>query len=237
MSRSAAVALAILAFIPASPSLAEAQFPGVADAALPQVDTFQMLVNGQPVGTQVMTLQAGKEGGYILRETTSWAGGRQSTEVRLDGALHVRSVRQEGRVGDQDTRIDVRYEGGRVSGSARVVAGASQPVDVTVDAEVPPNVVDDNALLGLVSMLPWRDGAEFELPVFSAGKNQLVVHRLRVTGTEVVSVPAGSVAAYRVDITGIRPLVLHVSTRTGRVVRLQVSGTPMEMVRGGPPLP
>jgi len=235
MSRSVTVKTWMLTALFASPLPASAQLLRADDSTLPQVDTFHMQANGQSVGTQVMTLQPTGEGGYVMRETTSWAGGNQSTEVQMDDSFHVLSVTQEGRAGDQNTEIDIRYADGRVSGTARV-GGEAGPVDVTVDADVPENVVDDNAFLGLIPLLPWRADAEFELPVFSAGRNQLVVHRLRVTGTEKIRVPAGTAETYRVEVTGMRPLVLYVSRRTSRLVRLEVAGTPMEMVRGGPPL-
>lgn len=235
MPSSPALSVWMLMALFALPVPAGAQLLDVGDATLPQVDTFQMRANGQAVGSQVTTLQSSGDDGYVMRETTNWAGGGQSTEVRMSSSFQVRSVLQEGRAGDQDTKIDVTYADGHVSGTARV-SGPSGPVDVDVDADVPADVIDDNAFLPLVSLLPWESHAHFELPVFSAGRNQLVVHRLQVTGTEEIRVPAGTVEAYRVEVTGLRPLVLFVSTLTGRLVRLEVTGTPMEMVRGGPPL-
>lgn len=207
--------------------------PAVDAAAVAvQADSFAIQVGGQPFGTQVVTVQR-TGAGFHFRETTMTPVADQTTEVTMSEALAMRSVRQEGRSRGQAMRIDVTYADGRAAGSARV-PGPDGMTDVTVDAAVPPDVVDDNVLTALLPGMPWEDGATFDVPVFASGKNTLTTHTLRVTGREEVTVPAGTFQAYRVEVTGSQPLVLHVRLAAPHtVLRIEVVGTPMTVVRTG----
>lgn len=88
------------------------QLPIDLEAFAPQVDTFTLEVGGEAVGTQVVSVTS-VDGGFLIREVTTTSAGSQSTEVRTDGLLGMRSVRQRGVMGGQAMSIDVDYDAGR----------------------------------------------------------------------------------------------------------------------------
>lgn len=233
LARVFALAITLTGAFAAHP--AAAQRPPIdLEAFAPQADTFAFRVNGQTIGTQVVSLTATADG-FLFRETTTTPAGSQSTEVRMDAGGGMRSVLQRGEMAGQVMRIDVAYAGGRATGDARV-PGPQGMQEGTVEAAVPADVIDDNVLTAFLPALSWTANATFELPVFSAGKNELAVHTFRVMAEEDVTVPAGSQRAYRVEVTGgAQPLVLHLSTTAPhRLLRLEVIGTPLALVRTGP---
>lgn len=195
-------------------------------------DTFDLRVNGSSVGAQIVTLDQ-VPGGFIFRETTTTSVGGQRTEVYMDSTLAMRTVHQEGQMHGQVMRIEVRYADGRALGTARV-PGSEGMVDVVVDAAVPAGVVDDNVLMALLPALPWKEGARLQLPIFASGRNTLAVYTFTVTGSERTGVAGEEIEAFRVEVTGGQPLVLHVSAAAPHgLLRLQVVGTPVEVVRTG----
>ena len=163
--------LAALAFLAAATPLGGQALVLDPSGVAPQADTFALLVNGREAGRQVVSLERDPRG-FLFRETTTTSAGHQTTEVWMDGGLRMLSVHQEGEMGGQPMRIDVEYDAGRATGTARI-PGAGGVQEVEVDAAVPGAVVDDNVLMALLPALPLEPGAELELPVFSAGTNTL----------------------------------------------------------------
>lgn len=196
----------------------------------PQADTFALHVNGRDVGRQVITLRR-TDAGFLFVETTTTPAGSQTTEVRMDGALRMLSVHQEGEMGGQAMSVRVEYGDGRVTGEARVPGPAGMQ-DVAVDAAVPAGVVDDNVLMALLPALPLEPGAAIEVPVFSAGTNSVTVYTMTVSDAEAVTVPAGTFDAYRVEVSGgAQPLLLDIGADDHRLLRLRITGAPMELLR------
>lgn len=202
-------------------------------AVAPRVDTFSLRVDGREIGTQVVRLDPTPEG-FRFRETTTTTAGNQTTEVLMDGSLEMRSVRQSGQMGGQAMRIAVEYGGGRAVGQARV-PGPEGMTEREVDAAVPAGVLDDNVMLALLPGLAWAPQAAFELPVFASGMNALVTYRVQVVGREELPGPSGPVPALRVEMAGGNaPLVVHVAEAAPHeVLRLEVVGSPMQVVRAG----
>jgi hypothetical protein len=201
-------------------------------ALLAQADTFTLQISGRAVGSQIVALDR-VSGGFVFRETTTTPAGGQTTEVHMDSALAMKTVQQEGEMNGQAMRIDVRYSDARAVGTARV-PGPEGMVDLVIDAAVPTGVVDDNVLMALLPALPWTDGATFRLPIFASGRNALVNYTFTVTGREQTEVAGEKLGAFRVEVEGPQPLVLHVSAvAPHRLLRLQVVGSPMELVRTG----
>ena len=65
--------------------------------------------------------------------------------------------------------------------------------------------------------------------VFSSGDGTTKVVSVKVGGVEQVVVPAGTIAAYRLELTGMQlPLVMHISQQgPRRIVRIAPTGTPL----------
>lgn len=199
-----------------------------------RVDSFAVMVQGQPFGFTRTRVERDSDGFTITETSQLGPVVSQTTTIGLDPRLAMRSVRQEGKVQGQDASVDVTYSGGRVTGSAATPRPPSGVVEkVTVDAEVPAGVVDDNAFAALVPAMPWSAGARFVVPVFASGQGELLSYTLTVAGAEPVTVPAGTVQAYRVEVTGAQqPLTLFVEEAAPhRLMKIAMVGTPVELVR------
>lgn len=103
------------------------------------------------------------------------------------------------------------------------------PRTVDVDTTVAPGTIDDNALDFLVVALPLAEGKSFNLNVFSSGEGVSKVVTVKVAGVEDVTVPAGTFAAYRLEVAGMQvPVVMHVGTASPRrLLRVAPVGFPL----------
>lgn len=196
-----------------------------------RTDSFRVLVQGNPFGTQTGTLRRAADS-LIYDETMSLGPmGQQQTTVVFGADLSVRQVDQTSAFGPQRGEVHLRYAGGRVQGSAVVPQADGQPKSFTVDTVVAAGTYDDNALPVIIPALPLAAGQTFVVNVFSSGEGQTKVYTLKVSAPESVTVPAGTFQAYRVDITGgPAPVQMFVSTETPRrVVRIAPVGAPLQL--------
>ncbi|MGH7701587.1 MAG: insulinase family protein [Gemmatimonadales bacterium] len=198
---------------------------------IPRRDSFTVLLGGKPAGTQVSTLEK-TDSGYSYREDTRIGSVvQQNTEVGLDAAGSIVSLRQGGTMQGQQTRVELHYGGGRVSGSA-TVATQQGPKAFTVDTALGSDVVDDNALQALLPAVHWKEGAKWTLRVFSAAENRFRDLTLAVTGAETITVPAGTFETYRAELSGDGQSVAFFLGKAAphRIVKITISGTPLEFV-------
>ena len=102
---------------------------------------------------------------------------------------------------------------------------------VTVDTTIAPGVMDDNMIGAVVPGLRWTPNAMFTVNAFDASAGRVRPLTLQVTGTESVTVPAGTFQAYRVELSGQPPLAMFVTTTAPhRVIKLMPVGAPVEFV-------
>ena len=200
------------------------------DRALAAADSFGFRVNGQQLGVQVVKLEQ-VDGGLRFEETTTLPQVTQTTEVLMSSALGMRSVKQRGSLAGREMRIDVAFDGDHATGAA--LTPAAGPTEVAIDATLPAGAIDDNVLTALLPAIDWTATTDVVVPVFHSGKNETSEMRLRVTGAQTVEVPAGSFETWRVETSGDdAPLVFFIeSAAPHRLVRLEVTGAPVEIVR------
>ena len=201
---------------------------------VPGVDSFAVLVQGRPFGYARTEIQRTPQGVVITERQEIGPIISQTTTTTLTDRLSMKRVEQTGQVQGQDTRIDLTYADGRVTGMARAPKPPDNAIEeTTIDAKVPAGVIDDNALTVLVPAMPWTASSKFSVPVFASGLGELQTYTLTVAGTESVTVPAGTFQAYRVDVTGGQaPLTLYVSSDLPhRLLKVAPTGTPVELVR------
>ncbi len=197
-------------------------------------DSFTVLVQGQPFGFQVTELRRDATGEWVFSEESALGPViQQRTTVRFDAALRMRATEQSGRFQGNDLRLSVRYLGGRASGEG-ITPGAGQMRPVRYDdVAVPDGSVDDNLLVGLLPFVAWTPDLRFDVSVFASGKGALERRSFRVVGEEVVSVPLGTFAAYRVMYEGGEaPGTYWIeSAAPHRVLKYGPAGVPLEFVR------
>lgn len=198
---------------------------------VPRADSFAVYIQGNPLGFQRSTLEK-TAGGWKYTEDTQIATFiQQHTEVSFGADLSMGAVTQSGTAQGQATKIDVSYAGGRAKGSATTPQPAGGTKTVQVDAEMPQGAVDDNALAPLLAAFRWAAGAKFTVATFASGKGALVPVTLAVSGEETVQVPAGSFAAWKIDMTGSDQAVTFWVAKVApyRLVKIAIVGAPIEM--------
>ena len=176
-------------------------------------------------------LEATADGLRYTEETQIPAAGVQQITTLLLGAKgEMRQVTQSGKAQGQDSKIDVTYADGRVKGSA-TTPGQGGPKTIAIDTTIAAGTIDDNAIQALLPGLPWAAGARWSAPVFASGQGASTQMTLAVTGEESVTVPAGTFAVYRAELSGgPQPVTFYVTKAAPfRLVKVAIAGTPIEM--------
>jgi hypothetical protein len=198
----------------------------------PAKDSFVVMLQGKPIGFEVITLERTDTGFLVVDHTNLMPRMQQTTEIVIaaDGAMT--SVKQRGELSGLEMKIDVAYGGGKAKGSATTPGEDGNLETKDVAADVPPHVVDDNVLLPLLPGVAWRPGIAVTVPVFASGKSEVLDVTLRVVGTERLQVPAGTFDAFKVMVEGMKsPMTLYISTGLpNRVLKAAPQGAPIEFV-------
>jgi zinc protease len=196
----------------------------------PRTDSLAVFVQGNAMGFQRGKLERSGDGWKYTEDVQIGPIVQQHTEVVFGADLTPTSVTQSGQQGGQQAKIDVTYAGGRARGSA-TTPSATGPKTVQVDAELAKGMVDDNMLTPLLPTFRWAAGAQFTAAIFQSGKGSPVTVTLTVGGEESVTVPAGAIASWRVDLTGAeQPVSFWIEKAAPhRVVKIALAGAPVEM--------
>jgi len=197
-------------------------------------DSFAVMFQGAAVGTQVSEVTRSAAGIQFTDRTAIPLGGiEQTTTVQLDAGGALRSVTQRGKIQGKDVTLDVTVANGKATGRAV----APQPPEGAIgtkeiDVALPAGTLDDNMLAALAGALAWAPGASFTLSVLSSGSGEVRQVTLAVTGTESVTVPAGTFEAYRVELSGATNAATFFITTAAPhyLVKIAPAGPPIEVV-------
>jgi len=206
-----------------------------AAGATARTDSMVIVAQGVSVGLQVSEVARAGDSVVYTERTSIGTAISQRTTVVFDTAGRMRSLTQNGKVREQETRIVLRYAGGRVQGDAQVV-GAQGPQRFTVDTAVSAAIIDDNAIQAVLPYLQWGLNQEWQFEVFASGENQSRTMTLTSADIVRVNVPAGQFEAYRADLHGAsQPVSFYVTTAAPhRIVRVALSGSPIEFMAINP---
>jgi zinc protease len=194
-------------------------------------DSFALLVQGNPFGSMTTALEKTATGWRYTENTVLGPVGRTQSEVSFDAALVMTSAKGTGTMQGQALNTDVSYAGGKATGSASA-PGAGGIKTTTVDAAVAPGTIDDDMLTALLPTFGWSPTARHTVSLFDASKNTSMAATLAVTGSEQVTVPAGTFAAYKVSLTGTEaPRTMWITTAAPhRLLKVAIAGAPVELV-------
>lgn len=190
---------------------------------------YHVLFQGQRVGAMVRELAPDTAAGEpALRWHGTATMGPQEIEQEvafttpgfepLRASAHIR-------VGPQGVGMDARVENGRLVGTLQSPEGGRD-----IDREIP-----DGTLLGdmvelAIWLAPLEEGREIRLPVAQLQTGSVDATLVRVTDTEVVTVPAGTFATYRVEVGGSQPQVVWARVEAPHViVKVEPSGQPVTL--------
>jgi zinc protease len=192
-------------------------------------DSFQALVQGNAFGGQVGKIDVTPDS-IVYTEVTNIGGAfHQQSTVVLNADLSMRRSDQTSTVQSQQTETHLTYANGRVKGTSMSPQPNGTPKSVNVDTTVTAGAIDDNALSVFLPALPLETGKTFNLSVFSSGDGVTKTVTVKVGAVENVAVPAGTIPAYRLELTGMQlPIVMHVSQQAPRhIVRVAPTGAPL----------
>lgn len=176
----------------------------------PATLTYAIVAGGNPVGTATTTLA--RDGAAWVSTQTVQAGPTSTrSEARFTGDFTPVSGKTSMTAGTMSMESDLRMEGGRIKGSAKLPAQMGG--DKAIDSEVA-------AGTRLPGMEPWMlavsdlaPGKTIGFGTFSAQTGSATPVAFKVAGEEKVTVPAGTFDAYRVELTG--PMTATVWVRKG----------------------
>ena len=106
-------------------------------------------------------------------------------------------------------------------------------VTLAVEGETALGPVDDNLVVALLPFFTWAEGGRVEVAVFASGRGVVERRTFRVEAVEVVNIPLGAFAAYRVSYTGGEAPGTYWIERDAphRVLKFGPAGVPLEFVR------
>ena len=193
----------------------------------PMTLAYNLVVGGNTLGTVNSTLA--REGQNWLA-TQSLAGPMtQTSETRFTADLSPVSAKQTIVAGGNTMETDVRMEGGRVKGTAKLPAQMGG--DKTFDQEV----VAGTRLSGMESWIlataDLAEGKSISLPMFSPRTGSVAVVTARVAGSQSVTVPAGTFDTWKVEMQGGEAaVVLYLRKDLPHVmVKQEIQGQPVTL--------
>jgi zinc protease len=195
-----------------------------------RADSFEVLVQGNPLGAMTSSVQVSKDSLVYVQRTTI-AGGtvQQTTTAHLNPAdLSVTQVDQTGSVQGQAADVHLTYGGGRVQGKATTPQPSGTPQTIQIDTTIAAGTYDDNVLNLIFPALPLAVGQAFNLSVFESGKGQIKVIQVKVSDGGSTTVPAGTFPTFKLDVTGGQvPTTFYVTRDTPRrIVKVELVGEP-----------
>jgi zinc protease len=205
---------------------AEVRFDGT--RLRPQTLVYQFMVQGNPMGTA--TEQLRREGDvWVATSRLESPMLRQESEVRFGATdLSPRMARLNAQQGPVQMSVNVEVADGRLRGRAELPEQAGGARDIDAPA------VEGMLLPGMdahvLTVADVREGQSITLPVFNTMTASVTNVTYRVTGTETVTVPAGTFPAYRVQIEGPQPLTVYVRQQAPHIMlRQEFPGMPISV--------
>jgi zinc protease len=191
-----------------------------------QTLVYRLMVQGNAMGTATNRLV--REGdAWIATSSLESPFMGQETEVRFGAADFTPiSSRMTMSQGPMRIAVDLDVRDGRVQGRAEMPeqAGGNRDIDV--------EMVGGMLLPGMdaqvIAAADLEEGRTIELPVFDATSAAVTTVAFRVTGSEEVTVPAGTFPAYRVEVSGAQPMTLFVRRDAPHIMlRQEPAGMPV----------
>ena len=166
-------------------------------ATAPQAGTLKYNVTIQ-AGSQAIQLTLSNEikaegGGWTVTNHMSSAMNEATDTFVLDKdtlAVRTRSIHQG------PLQMELAFQGNRVTGTMKL-SGVDKAVAVDIGGPVFPEMASAPSVF---ACLPLAEGYTVAFRIFDTQKQKDRVMQLRVTGSEMVTVPAGSFDAFKVEV-------------------------------------
>ncbi|HET7275847.1 MAG TPA: pitrilysin family protein [Longimicrobiaceae bacterium] len=196
-----------------------------AAALEPAMLTYQLMVQGNPLGTATITLA--REGDNWLSTTTMGGAMNQQSEVRFTSELEPISAMQSLSQGAVTITSDLAYADGRVTGTVELPPQMGGAKDV--DAEVVPGTLLPEMEGWYLAAAELAPGKAITIPQFNAQSGTVAGVTYTVTGTETLTTPAGTFETFRVEVSGVpQQAILYLRQDSPHItVRQEFVGQPV----------
>lgn len=193
--------------------------PKIAAPPAPGLDRYAAKIK---LGAQEMALEISteikSEGGKLLAmDTMKTPMGEVKMNAEMDPAtLEVARVT----VNQGPVSIDIRYAGGKAAGEMKMPTGA-KPVDVETGG---PIFADTAGTTQSIASLPLAEGYETLYRNFDMQKQKVGIRKVKVLGSEQVTVPAGTFDAFKVEVTSVEgpeKTIFWVAKKERRSVKME----------------
>jgi zinc protease len=194
----------------------------------PMTLTYQLSVQGNPLGTVTQRLQ--RDGNdWVATTSTQSAIMGQEGEMRFDARdFTPRASTMTVTQGPMRIATELRVEGGRILGRAEMPEqlGGSRDIDVdAIDGMIFPGME-----MYLLAAADLAEGRSVTVPMFDATSGGPINMSFEVTGVQEVTVPAGTFQAYRISVGGPQAMFLYVRQDAPHVMlRQEYQGQPISI--------
>ena len=222
--------LVVLALAVAPGALHAQAFPVDREHVLQGRAVFQIVQAGDSVGS--MTVEAAfRDDIYVVRDRSIMLPQADEEMIlRFDAeSFEPRTAWVIARFGATDIRNHFTFADGHVSGWAYVHQEGTEARDLVVQTELPAHAMLRGGVIFLAQAAPLAVGERVSVPWFSSISGAVEHVTLTATGTETVTVPAGTFETTRLALEGGTPEnVIYVSNEVPRrMVRVEVVGQDM----------
>jgi hypothetical protein len=192
----------------------------------PYTMRYRLMVQGNPMGS--VTSSLARDGDvWVARSLIESPTISQESELRFTAAGEPISMHETGARGGMQMSTQLRIEGDRIVGEATMPPQAGG--DRGFDGHVPPGTLLPGMEAIFVTVAELEPGRPINYPVFQPATAMVGVVTFRVVGEEEVTVPAGTFAAYRVEMTGGQAPVTLLLRRAAPhiMLRQEIAGAPV----------
>jgi hypothetical protein len=196
-------------------------------------DSFQIVVQGTPMGVQVSELtRAGDSLVFTEMTAVPAMGVRQSTTLVLSAAsLDIRSLDQTMQMGPLNPESHLVFDLERGAVVGRVEAPDPQTGSISgvdIDQPITEGLLLSDALRVVIPTLDLSEGAAFQVRLLDTSDGGVKIVSVEVTGTSEVTVPLGTFSAYRIELTGLQGgVVFYLSRADNRLIKVEPIGQPV----------
>src|SRR4051812_27921729 len=196
-------------------------------------DSFQVVYQGQPIGAFIMALtKSGDNFTFTGDVRLPQMGVNQSDTIvfnatTLAPSLLTTNSQMGGMAGS--TRLTVAN--GKATGSSQQ-PGPGGMQSLVIDAPIAAGVIGDGVDPLLIQTMDFSDGLSMSYQAFDAKTGKTKNYALKVLGKETVTVPAGTMEAWKISLTSDDAATIWVSTaEPKKLVMLRLDAAQLEMRR------
>jgi hypothetical protein len=197
-------------------------------------DSFEIVGQGQPMGTLVISLAKSGETFTLVGDMrVTSIGAQQLDTVIFDAATlapttlsHTQSVR------GMSTGGRILVVAGKATGKIERPGAGGVPQAVDISTPMAAGVLADGMETVLIPTMDLREGITASFQFFDPNNGMIKPYTLKVVGRESVTVPAGTFDAWKVEFTTDQVVTMWISAEDPRkLVLIALDGGRMQIRR------